>query len=58
MKWLPVRAWIHHHPEAGSRTFVYEAIARGELPSIRVGRKILIPDDALDRLYEAKDNHA
>ncbi len=32
------------------RNAVYEAIARGEIPSIRLGRKILIPRVALDRM--------
>ena len=36
-----------------SRTLVYEAIRRGEIPSIRVGRRILIPRAALERLLES-----
>jgi excisionase family DNA binding protein len=31
----------------------YEAIHRGEIPSIRVGRRILVPRAAFDRLLEA-----
>lgn len=33
-----------------SRNAVYEAIARGKIPHIRIGRKILIPAAALDRM--------
>ncbi len=33
-----------------SRGLVYEAIHSGQIPSIRVGRRILIPRAALDRL--------
>ena len=33
-----------------SRGLIYAAIQRGEIPSIRVGRRILVPCAALDRL--------
>lgn len=35
-----------------SRGLVYEAIRRGEIPSIRIGRRILIPCAALKQLLE------
>lgn len=35
-----------------SRAFAYEAVARGEIPAIRIGRRILIPRIALDKLLE------
>ncbi len=33
-----------------SRTIAYEAIRQGEIPSVRIGRRILVPKSALDRL--------
>src|ERR1700730_591561 len=44
-------------PEAGkllgySRNTAYEAASRGQLPTIRLGRKIRIPKVALQRLLE------
>jgi excisionase family DNA binding protein len=33
-----------------SRAFAYEAVNRGEVPSIRIGRRILVPKTALHRL--------
>jgi excisionase family DNA binding protein len=33
-----------------SRISAYRAVARGDLPSIRIGGRILIPSGALDRL--------
>ena len=36
-----------------SRAFTYEAVNRGEIPSIRIGRRILVPKVALDRLLES-----
>jgi excisionase family DNA binding protein len=35
-----------------SRGSVYEAIRTGQIPSIRVGRRILIPRAALEQLLE------
>lgn len=35
-----------------SRAFAYEAVARGEIPSIRIGRRILVPKAALQRLLD------
>lgn len=33
-----------------SRNSAYEAIKRGEIPSIKIGRRILVPKDALHRM--------
>lgn len=33
-----------------SRAFAYEAVRRGEIPSIRIGRRVLVPRVALERL--------
>ena len=35
-----------------SRGLMYEAIRRGEIPSLRIGRRLLIPRAALMRLLE------
>ncbi len=32
------------------RESVYEAIRRGEIPAIRIGKRLLIPRDALNRM--------
>jgi excisionase family DNA binding protein len=36
-----------------SRAFAYEAVGRGDIPHIRIGRRILIPRTLLDRLIDA-----
>jgi excisionase family DNA binding protein len=33
-----------------SRNGAYEAIARGDVPSIRIGRRLLVPRVALERM--------
>jgi excisionase family DNA binding protein len=35
-----------------SRNGAYEAVAAGHIPSIRIGRRVLIPRAALDRMLE------
>ena len=35
-----------------SRNSGYEGVARGDIPSIRVGKRLLIPKAALDRLLQ------
>ncbi len=51
-------------PEAGeilglSRSGAYEAARRGELPVIKIGRKLLVPRIALERmLQEARPTHS
>jgi excisionase family DNA binding protein len=37
-----------------SRATAYEAVSRGEIPCIRIGRRILIPKVALDRLLKGE----
>lgn len=44
-------------PEAGkllglSRGAAYEAARTGELPTIKIGRRILVPKAALDRMLD------
>jgi excisionase family DNA binding protein len=40
-----------------SRAFAYELVARGHLPHIRLGRRIVVPHVQLDRLLEGRDAH-
>ncbi len=35
-----------------SRGLIYEAIRRGEIPHLRIGKRIVIPRVALERLLE------
>ena len=36
-----------------SRAFAYEAVQRGDIPHLRIGRRILIPRSALQRLVDS-----
>jgi excisionase family DNA binding protein len=38
-----------------SRAFAYEAVRRGEIPSIRIGRRVLVPRATLERMLTAGD---
>jgi excisionase family DNA binding protein len=35
-----------------SRSLAYELVRRGEIPSLRLGRRIVVPVHALDNLVE------
>lgn len=37
-----------------SRAFAYESVNRGDIPSIRIGRRILVPKAALDRMLSGE----
>ena len=39
-----------------SRGLIYEAINAGRIPSIRIGRRILIPRSGLERLFDEVEN--
>lgn len=39
-----------------SRGLTYQAIHDGQIPSIRIGRRILVPVAQLERLLEQSDN--
>ena len=52
--WLTVAEFVAKFDGRVSRNFVYERIREGAIPSVRIGRKILIPSDALDRLMTAQ----
>ena len=36
-----------------SRTLAYEAVRTGQLPTVRIGRRLLVPRAALERLLES-----
>ena len=55
-EWLTVREFMARHKLG--KNLVYESVRDSRIPSIKVGGKILIPSDALDRLLEDKDQSA
>jgi excisionase family DNA binding protein len=40
------------------RNSVYEAVKRGDIPSIRIGGRILVPRQALERLLDKASDPA
>jgi excisionase family DNA binding protein len=41
-----------------SRQGAYKAVAAGEIPAIRIGRRLLVPKAALHRMIEGADSSA
>jgi hypothetical protein len=54
IRYLSPDAFLQEHPRTMGRTLFFEAIRRGEIPHIRVGRRILVPHNALDLMLEAQ----
>lgn len=50
-QYLTVKQFRDRHPNLGVN-LLYDQVRTGEIPSIRLGGKILIPSDAFDRLIE------
>jgi excisionase family DNA binding protein len=42
------------HVVGVGRSAAYAAVARGELPSLKIGRRIVVPRVALERLLQGK----
>ena len=40
-----------------SRGLMYQAIRTGQVPSVRIGRRILIPRRALEQMLDKADTH-
>jgi excisionase family DNA binding protein len=38
-----------------SRNAAYEACSRGEIPTLRIGKRLLVPKAALDRMLSGDD---
>ena len=53
-QYVSVREFIEALGGRLSKNSVYQAIAAGTIPSIRIGRRILVPSDALERALEAQ----
>jgi excisionase family DNA binding protein len=41
-----------------SRAVAYQAARRGEIPTIRFGKRIVVPHKALERMLEGQNNTA
>ena len=54
-EWLSVPQWRERHPQIGKNK-VYELVRNGTLESLRLGGKILVSSDALDRLSEQQND--
>lgn len=39
------------------RNATYEAVARGDIPSVRIGKRILVPRAALEKLLACSGNN-
>ncbi len=50
IEWTTVPNFLKEHKGLVAKNLIYTAISKGTIPSIRVGRKILIPANCLELL--------
>jgi excisionase family DNA binding protein len=48
--WTTVPKFLEKHRGLVSKNTLHEWIRQGRVPHLKVGRKILLPEDALDRM--------
>ena len=53
-EYIMVKEFLQQLEGRLSKNTVYEQIAAGTIPSVRIGRRILLPVDALDKALEAQ----
>ena len=52
--WIRSAEWLETHKHLMGRSSFYDAIRRNLIPHVKVGRKILVPQDALDRMFRER----
>lgn len=52
-KFVSPETFLRENRGVVGRTLFYDAIRRGEVPHVRIGRRILVPVDCLDRMLAA-----
>ena len=57
-EWVKASEWLRRHPGVFGKDTFYARIKDRSIPCVIVGRKILVPDDLLDRIYEAGQQDA
>jgi len=57
-EWLTVKEFLSRYKGRISRNTLYDRVADNSIPAVRLGRKVLLPADALDRLLQGKADGA
>jgi len=55
-KWLTVDDFLAVHKGKFGRSTLYEALRAKTIPSVKIGRRILIPYDALEQILSKTSN--
>lgn len=54
-EWVSVKEFLERHRGLIGRNSVYDRVKDGTLPAVKLGRRILIPGDALERLLASAE---
>ena len=49
-EWMNAAEWLRRHPGVFGKDTFYARISDGSVPCVKAGRKILVPEDLLDRM--------
>ena len=52
--WLSPTEFLNRHKGKFGRNLLYDWLAEDKLPHVQIGRKILIPSDAFDRMLAVR----
>lgn len=53
-QWMSAAEWLRRNQGIFGRDTWYTRLNDGSLPCLKVGRKILVPSDLLDRVFSAQ----
>ena len=56
-EYITVKEFLQQLHGRLSKNTAYEQVAAGTIPSVRIGRRILTPGNALDRMLAAQGDH-
>ena len=52
--WIKSAAFLERNKGLIGRSSFYEGIRCGSIPHVRVGKLILVPEDAIDRMHQTQ----
>lgn len=53
-EWMNAAEWLRRHPNVFGKDTFYARLNDGSIPCVKAGRKILVPEDLLDRMLAGK----
>ena len=55
-QWMNAAEWLRQHPGVFGKDTFYARVSDGSIPSLKIGRKVLVPEDLLDRMLAGQSS--